>query len=173
MIEFLNFIAILLAPVIAVLIGQWLQNHSEKRKDKLAIFKTLMITRNGWSYESVRALNIIDIVFSDEKEVIKNWKEYYDKLRIENPTETDLQKIKESQYKLIESIAISLGYKDKITWETIQNPYYPKGMFEADQMQREFQNGQLAWAQMAGLLKNIVPAQIQKMGNNEEQKKDN
>lgn len=65
---------------------------------------------------------------------------------MENPDNAHLEKIRQAQYKLIEEIANSLGYKNKITWETIQNPYIPKGMVEAEQLQREFQNGQLAWA---------------------------
>ena len=42
--DILNLIAIIVAPIAAVLIGQWLQDRSEKRKDKLAIFKTLMVS---------------------------------------------------------------------------------------------------------------------------------
>lgn len=45
--DWLNLVAIVMAPIVAVLIGQWLQNRAEKRKDKLEIFKTLMIARNG------------------------------------------------------------------------------------------------------------------------------
>ena len=65
---------------------------------------------------------------------------------MENPDNAHLEKIRQVQYKLIEEIANSLGYKNKITWETIQNPYISKGMVEAEQLQQEFQNGQLAWA---------------------------
>ena len=108
-----------------------------------------MVSRNGWTIESVRALNIIDIVFADDKNVRARWKEYYDKLCVENPTETELKKIKTAQDKLLEAMAVSLGYKDKVTWETIQNPYIPKGMVDAEQMQREYQNGQLAMAKIA------------------------
>ena len=64
-------------------------------------------------------------------------------------SEAQLKKIQNAQYKLLETIAKSLGYKDKVTWETIQNPYIPKGMVEAEQLQRELQNGQLAWAKAA------------------------
>ncbi len=149
----LNLIAIIVAPVAAVFIGQWLQDRANKRKDKLEIFKALMISRNGWSMESVRALNIIDIVFADEDTVRARWKEYYDKLYIENPSEAELKKIKTAQDKLLEAMAVSLGYKDKVTWETIQNPYVPRGMIEAEQMQREFQNGQLEWAKLAGMVR--------------------
>ena len=40
-----------------------------------------------------------------------------------------------AQYKLLETIAKSLGYKDKVTWETIQNPYIPDGMIQQQQEQ--------------------------------------
>lgn len=161
--EILSLIAIIIAPIAAVLIGQWLQIKAEKRKDKLSVFKSLMISRTGWSPESVRALNIIDIVFSDDKAVRARWKDYYDKLCVENPSEIDLKKIKTAQEKLLEAMAVSLGYKDKITWETIQNPYVPKGMVEAEQMQREYQTGQLALAQIAkNFNSSMMPGFMQK-----------
>lgn len=92
--DVLNLIAIIIAPIVAVLIGQWLQNRSERRKDKLEIFKSLMIARNGWSPESVRALNIIDIVYADDNNVRLRWKEYYDRLCIDSPSDTDLKRSK-------------------------------------------------------------------------------
>lgn len=145
-IEIINIVALIVVPIVAVLIGQYLQDRAQKRKDKMEIFKTLMIARNTWTVESVRALNIIDIIFVNDKHVRNAWRDLYDKYRVENPDNAHLEKIRQAQYKLIEEIANSLGYKNKITWETIQNPYIPKGMVEAEQLQREFQNGQLAWA---------------------------
>ena len=147
--EIINIIALIIVPIVAVMVGQYLQNRAQKRKDKMEIFKTLMIARNGWTIESVRALNVIDIIFVDDKEVRNAWKDLYDKYRVEKPDNAHLEKIRQAQYKLIEEIANSLGYKNKITWETIQNPYIPKGMIEAEQQQRESQNGQLASAKMA------------------------
>lgn len=77
--EILNLIAIIIIPIIAVIIGQWLQTRSEKRKDKMHIFKTLMTSRvYGWTQESVYCLNIIDIVFADDREVRNAWKDLYD-----------------------------------------------------------------------------------------------
>ena len=129
--DIINVVAIMLAPIVSVIIGQFLLNKSEKRKDKMHIFKTLMTSRlYGWTLESVHCLNLIDIVFSDDKRVRAAWKELYDKYCVENPTETDLKKIQNAQYKLSEAMAHSLGYKDKVTWETIQNPYIPNGMVQ-------------------------------------------
>ena len=90
----------------------------------------------GWTPDSVHALNIIDIVFSDDKKVRAAWKDLNDKYHVDNPDDQHLKKIEQAQYKLIEEISNSLGYKDKITWETIQNPYIPRGMV----MQIEKQN---------------------------------
>ena len=36
-------------------------------------------------------------------------------------------------------MANSLGYKDKITWETIQNPYMPVGMAQQIEAQKNMQ----------------------------------
>ena len=156
--DVLSLIAIILSPIAAVLIGQWLQERAKKRKDKLEIFKTLMISRSGWSMESYRALNIIDIVFSDDKTVRARWKEYYDKLCIENPSEAELKIIGTAQVKLLEAMAVSLGYKDKITWETIQNPYKPKGLDEAEKKQQQYMDGQLEMAKLAGMMRSAFEA---------------
>lgn len=136
--------AIILAPITAVWVGQKLHDKELRRNDKLAIFKTLMATRNSWNLDSVRSLNIIEIVFSDNENVIKCWKEYYDKLCIQNPNETDYKKIKDAQESLLEAMANSLGYKDKVTLKTIQNPYFPLGMQQDTEMEREFKLCQLA-----------------------------
>lgn len=138
--DIINLLAIIAAPIVAVVIGQRLQDRSERRKDKMQIFRALMNSRNGWTPESVYALNIIDIVFADDKTVRAAWKDLYDKYCVENPDAMQLERIRQAQYKLLETIASSLGYADKITWETIQNPYIPKGM--VDQMNTQAQSMQ-------------------------------
>ena len=118
--DILNLIAIIVIPIVAVLIGQHLQNRAEIRKDKMQIFKTLMTSRiYGWTPESVNCFNIIDIVFADDKTVREAWKDLYDKYCVQNPNEAQLKKIQNAQYKLLETMANSLGYKNKVTWETI------------------------------------------------------
>lgn len=149
----LNIIALVLIPIVAVIVGQRFQEKSERRKDRLTVFKTLMANRFGWSSESVYALNIIDIVFADDEAVRNCWKDYYEKLCIQNPDEMQIKQRTTSQEKLLESMAISLGYKDKISWETIQNPYIPKGMLDAAQQQQVIQKGQ---EQLAGAMGDLI-----------------
>lgn len=151
----INLVAVVIAPIAAVWIGQKLQDKHERRKDKLELFKTLMMSRNGWTVESVRALNVLDVVFSDDEKVRAAWKKYYDKLCVENPTDTELKKVQDAQYELLEAMAESLGYKETITWKTIQKPYKPKGMIEAEENQRFYQEGLLALAQVALNMKNM------------------
>lgn len=136
----LNTIAVLVIPVVAVILGHKLQDRAEKRKDKMQIFKVLMTSRiYGWTVDSVHALNIIDIVFVDDKDVRSAWKDLNDKYHTSNPNEAHLKKIEQAQFKLLETISNSLGYKDKITWETIQNPYIPDGMANQIIKQRNMQ----------------------------------
>lgn len=153
--DILNLIAIIVIPIAAVLIGQWLQNRSEKRKDKMQIFKALMTARiYGWTVESVHALNVIDIVFVDDKKVRNAWAQLHNRYCVENPTQTQLEQIKTSQYKLLEEISNSLGYKDKITWETIQNPYVPNGLVQQWQQQAQSQQ---AYNSLLNSMVDIIP----------------
>ncbi len=77
--DILNLIALIVIPILAVLIGHWCQISSEKRKDKMQIFKTLMTARiYGWTVDSVHALNIIDIVFANDRKVRTAWKDLND-----------------------------------------------------------------------------------------------
>ncbi|WP_029232372.1 DUF6680 family protein [Butyrivibrio sp. VCB2006] len=127
--DIVNLLAIILGPIFAVVVGQKIQTIKDIRNDKVKIFKILMVTRiYPWTPETVDAFNMIDIVFADDKAVRMAWKDLYDKYCITNPDEADLIKIRNAQYKLLECMAKSLGYKDKITWEIIQNPYIPRGL---------------------------------------------
>ena len=67
-------------------------------------------------------------------------------------------------YKLLETISKSLGYKDKVTWETIQNPYVPAGMIKQWQEQAKSQQ---AYNTLLNTMANIVPKEQK---NTEEQK---
>lgn len=165
--DYINISAIILAPVISVIIGQKLQDRAKKRQDKMEIFKALMTSRvYGWTNASVYALNIIDVVFADDKKVRTQWKAYYDKLCVGNPSEEDFKKIETEKCKLLEAIAKSLGYKNKITWETIQNPYIPKGLSTSMMQQQQYQDGQLEIMEM---MKSMFP--MKSGGSNDGQAK--
>ncbi len=163
--DILNLLAIIIIPIAAVLIGQHLQNRAEKRKDKMHIFKVLMTSRiYGWTQESVYCLNIIDIVFSDDEKVRNAWKDLFDKYCVQNPDDTQLKKIQNAQYKLLETMAKSLGYKDKVTWETIQNPYIPDGL---RRQQQEQAASQQAYNNILLNMQQMIPQNNKAEENNE------
>lgn len=153
----INILAIIIVPIVAVFVGQKLQSYSQRRTDKFEIFKALMMNRGlAWNVESVRALNVIDIVFSDDDTVRARWKEYYRQLCIQEPNDMQLKQKLEAQDKLLEAMAKSLGYENQVTWETIQNPYTPRGMWEAMQQQQNIYNGQEKWAGAVDLLTKVL-----------------
>lgn len=134
----INVAAIIIAPVIAVWIGQMLQDRAEKRKDKMQVFKTLMTSRvYGWTVDSVNALNIVEVVFAGDEKVIELWRAYYEKLCSKPSTDLDYKHINDARDKLLLCMAKSLGYEKDVTWETIQNPYRPDGLLQSLNMQSE------------------------------------
>lgn len=147
--DWINIVALVLIPIIAVIIGQYLQTRAKKREDKMRIFTTLMNTRAfAWTKESVEALNMIDVVFVNNKKVRTAWANLLDAYTSTEKSEQMANKRMTLKNKLLEEMACSLGYKDKITWETIQNPYIPEIMVKDMQQQEQFKNGQLALAEI-------------------------
>ena len=64
-----------------------------------------------------------------------------------NPSQNQLELINKANYKLLEAISKSLGYKDKITWDTIQSPYIPKGLYAQMRMQGIYNHNMSAVAE--------------------------
>lgn len=133
LLEAINIIAIVSSPIIAVIVSQWLQNRGSKRKDKMQIFQLLWANRiHYWSERSaVNSLNSIEVVFSDSKDVLNAWEQYYNELVI-NKT-TDLEIVKYYQNNLLLVMASDLGY-DNITRLTADRiPYHPDGLYAQDE----------------------------------------
>ena len=109
-------------------------------------------------------LILLILCLQTTKTVRDAWKDLYDKYCVQNPDAAQLKKIQNAQYKLLETISKSLGYKDKVTWETIQNPYVPAGMIKQWQEQAKSQQ---AYNTLLNTMANIVPKEQK---NTEEQK---
>lgn len=145
-VQVVSIISVVVAPIVAVWIGQYLQDRANKRKDKMELFKTLMISRAiGMNLDTIRSYNMIDIVFMDSAIVREQWMVYYSTLDSKN---FDAEKIKKERYKLLETMAKDLGYKDKITWETIQYPYIPKWLLDEMEKQEVYKKGQVDFAKL-------------------------
>src|SRR6266566_6171649 len=128
----LTLLAIAFSPVIAVLVTVYLQNRKEERAHKLNLLGTLIGTRhNPTGDDSIRALNLIDVVFHDASRVRELWHEYYGMLNNEglnNPMGwTQRQK---KFLEMITEMARVLGYGKAITHLDVDRIYYPVALSE-------------------------------------------
>ena len=129
-------IAIIVGPTIAVQIQIYLDKKREMRKRKLEVFKNLMATRAmGLSPEHVRALNMIDIEFYDQKQIIDSWREYHSHLGEpfdENSIALWSQKKNELLINLLFVMGKHLDYDfDKVNLKT--GSYIPLGYGKIDE----------------------------------------
>jgi hypothetical protein len=118
--------ATLLGPVFAVQAQKWIERSREERQRKIRLFETLMSTRgDNLSFDHKRALNMIDIVFSDTKSVTDAWHNYLDTL-ITQANETNYMVVgPERERKLIEllkEMGNNLGYD--LNELTLKRGYY-------------------------------------------------
>lgn len=116
----------LISGLIATIVTLWWQKRTETYNRKMKVFETLMIYRiPGVLHfkENVHTLNSIDVVFYDDENVRKAYKDFLnetDKPKEMNPN------IQDKHLRLLEEIAKSLGLK-KLCWEDIKHPYFPVG----------------------------------------------
>lgn len=77
-VAFVTVIALLMGPIGAVLIARYIEDRRTKRQQRMEIFRTLMRTRRiPISPEHVGALNLVEIEFKDELEVLSAWKDLF------------------------------------------------------------------------------------------------
>lgn len=106
-----QLIAVTVIPLITWFGGVKYQDRKAKNDAKRKLFFTLMANRK-LTYipkEKVDALNLIDVVFQDDKKVRLAWKEYLASL---NPNSPDFANNNSLALDLLSEMAISLGYKE-------------------------------------------------------------
>ena len=97
-----------IAAIIAVFVSSHINRKEQQRNSKLAIFKTLMMTRMyKLSQEHVAALNAIEIEFHDQKAIIEAWVKYFENLSGDSTPE----KRNRLFAKLVAEIAKNLGMR--------------------------------------------------------------
>jgi hypothetical protein len=96
--EWLTIFAIILGPITAVQAQKWIERATEKQRQRVEIFKTLMSMRAyPLSLPHVNALNTINLVFTGkdkpDTEVRRKWEIYLNKLLEPFPESEPDQKI--------------------------------------------------------------------------------
>jgi uncharacterized protein DUF6680 len=128
----LTLVAIAVSPVIAVLVTVWLADRKEAREHKVWLLRTLIGTRhNPTGDETIRALNLIDVVFHDAPRVRALWHEYYDMLNnagLNNPV--GWEQWNKKNLELVTEMAQTLGYGRAITHLDAARVYTPVALGE-------------------------------------------
>lgn len=107
--------ATFLGPIFAVLVTRYIDWKRESKNRRLYIFRTLMATRRAQlTTEHVTALNLIEVDFHGEQQILKAWKEYFENLRVDvrdaNKTERAYAERPALLTKLLREIAKVMHY---------------------------------------------------------------
>lgn len=157
--ELLTIAAILIGPLAAVLTTLWLERRREIYARRMEIFRTLMRTRRlPMSVEHVGALNLVEIEFSKNKEVIDAWRTLLEHFstehvrrqeeRVESSSTPQEQRSRNERFykrladerqrllaKLLHAIARVMNFKVE-QLEIFEGGYTPQGWHDDDQEMR-------------------------------------
>jgi len=129
-IVWITVLAILLSPIIALLITMYLQTRKDRKTAQMYLFNTLIATRHSpITEETVRALNMIEVLFYDKPKVRQLWREYFEMLYNEglnNPLGWEQRQKKNIE--LIYEMGKCLGYGKEISHLDVERVYYPVGL---------------------------------------------
>lgn len=139
------FISALISGVLATIITLFWQDYSQKRATKNNIFNILMAYRFRLSeYESVKALNSIQVVFYKHKNVQQAWKNFKQET---DRIPFDDKRIEDTYIKLLEEVGKACGYR-RIEWREIKDYYYPTALSEEINENQRLRKANLQRAEM-------------------------
>lgn len=129
-----QILAVALIPLIVWWMGIYYQDRKAKKDAKLNLFLNLMANRKGSTItkEKVDSLNLIDVVFQDDKKVRKAWRDYLDSL---NPNSQYYANNNAYLLDLLSEMAMTLGYKE--LRQTEIDRFYEPSQFANDRDAKE------------------------------------
>jgi hypothetical protein len=121
------------APIAAARLAERLrrdaERHQERQRRKLEVFSTLMQERAAiYSENGVRALNTIDVVFSDSRAVRSAWALFYHDVDPRNSVPAHAQA--EHLRQLLEAIAKDMGLENEFRIEDFNRIYFPTPLWQ-------------------------------------------
>jgi hypothetical protein len=107
----------------------------ERHRLKLWVFTVVMQERAQiWSRDAVRALNLIDVVFKDSKDVREAWAELY--LAYNEKKQIPAHVQEERLRALLRTMAEDMGLGDNLRLDDFGRVYYPNALAEVDAVGR-------------------------------------
>lgn len=149
--EIITVIAIIAGPSIGVWLAKKIDAEREARKRREDVFKILMRTRrDSMAWDHVGALNLVELEFENDKDVISAFKNYFEHLgkqhtkpQRETPSDFDNRLAQERQAllaKLLHKMAEALNFKIE-QLEIFEGGYMPQGWQDDRAVQRLIQSG--------------------------------
>lgn len=128
-------LAIFLGPLAGVVFTFWFQSRKDKSAEKHHLFLTLMGERKGlaFSQQMVKALNTIDVVFSNNPTVVALWHKYYALL-----SQPPGEERNHTWIELLTAMAADLRYPN-LKQTDLDKFYIPQGHVDQVEFQREVQ----------------------------------
>jgi hypothetical protein len=138
--DIVMILALIMGPVIAVQIAEYIRKKDEAKKRKIRVFQTLMATRTAsLAAKHIDALNLVEIEFhsllAEDRKVVDRLKLY--KLHLEDATylkqsqEAWTNRKDELLIDLLYEMSVALGYSfDKSQMKS--RAYYPQGYVDAE-----------------------------------------
>jgi hypothetical protein len=142
----INVLALLLSPLIAVQVTEWINRGREKRQRRLDLFKTLMRTRAAFiAPDYVQALNLFGVEFhgkdANSQNVLRCFKALLNHLNTQPPATEWWGKERE---KLLLELILAMGKcldYDLDKTELTQTSYFPRGYIETELEQQRIRKG--------------------------------
>jgi hypothetical protein len=131
-------VALIAGPTIAVLITFWHQRRTERRSAKERLFITLMAHRKSVppTFDWTNALNLIDVVYADNPEIVALYHRVYDTLMM---SPLNMQQYNHQYLELLSAMAMSLGYRS-LQQTDIDKFYSPQAHGDQATLNAEVQN---------------------------------
>ncbi len=136
--EIITIIALIVGPVLAVLISIWRDSRAEKDRAKLQLFLTMMANRSrmpppvAWT----DALNVLDVIFDDEKEVLAKWRSFFECV---NSSPVDPGQYATRKLAMLSAMATALGYNE-LEEHDIDKFYSPTAQEEQNKTSQDIQH---------------------------------
>lgn len=112
------------SPLRAADFAEQLRRDGERQSHKLQVFSTLMQERASiYSENGVRALNLIDVVFCDSREVREAWAELFLSYQAKNNIPPHGQQ--ERLRKLLAAMAKNIGLSEQLRIDDFDRVYFP------------------------------------------------
>ena len=132
LVDGLTIFALIAGPVSAVLITRYFDRRREVNRRKWEVFRNLMCYRKQTlSQGFVSSLNLLEVEFHDDKDVLTAWESLYNHLNSEEPANDNRRKTfyderEKLRATLLQKVAQSLGIKLN-SLDMLQSGCYPQG----------------------------------------------